>query len=265
MKKVCVISDLHLDHNEHILGIDILTDCLIPFLKKNKIDVFVFGGDSGGSLSEFIRLQKKVVSEGIVFWGIPGNHEMWDRKEKDSWSVYEKLREFSRPLVLGNHAIVGNMGWYDYSTASDMYSTKELDKMKGWMDKSFCRWNGMSNQDVAAKMLADLDEDLSSIDKNKKIIGVTHIVPFKQFIEEKPWDFRWNYTNAFIGNTNIGKKFLEYNTKEIFFGHTHSKRYARVNGVEVFSTPFGYCRHNEWAYSNPTSQIEHSCEIFEID
>lgn len=270
MKKVAFGSDFHVDITQQ----DIIGE-VKNYLKNQQVDIFCFAGDMSASIDLSAHILKEIEDElGIKVLAVPGNHEMWDTKNGSSFEALLKFNKslptisvMEQPYQFGDWAIVGNMGWYNYSTAPTYYHTKQLDKMKRkdevWQDKNYCDWHGESNPDVADYLLQELTIQLEKY-QNKQLILLSHIVPYADCITVKN-DSTWNYFNAFIGNRQIGYLADKYQVKIAHFGHTHERHHKKSSaGVEMVCSPLGY--YGEWTTKdkNIQKEIEKCIPVFEI-
>ncbi|MFP3727521.1 metallophosphoesterase [Priestia filamentosa] len=259
MKRVAFSSDFHIDVTNKV---DIIKE-VKHYLLQNKVDIFCFAGD----MSANVNLTSKVLREiedalDIKVMAVPGNHEMWDTRNRSSYEVLDRFNHLlpsiscmNSPYEFSNWVILGNMGWYDYTTAMGYYYPKQLDRMKHkgviWEDKKYCDWQGDKNKDVAQYLLKELHKQLE-IYKHKNIILLSHMVPYQECLVVKKHDSTWDYYNAFMGNLNIGLLADSYKVKIAHFGHIHFRQHKKSKGnVEMICSPLGYS--NEW--TNPTSAI----------
>jgi len=250
MKNVAFGSDFHIDVTQQ----NIVEEVKI-YLKESNVDIFCFAGDMSASIDLSVETLKSIEDDlGIKVLAVTGNHEVWDTKNGNSFDAINRFNSeipnisvMAQPYEFSDWVILGNMGWYDYSTALPYYNQKQLDKMQhrgsSWNDKHYCNWNGKLNHEVANYFTHELKNQLE-IYKNKKIILMSHIVPYSECISIKN-DSSWDYFNAFIGNTNIGFLADSYKVSIAHFGHTHYRYHKRSEaGVEMICTPLGY--YGEW-------------------
>jgi len=115
------ISDLHYPESKVDLGL------LTRLAQEGRAEALVLAGDA---VSQFHPPLLKEVFTTLraaapVCIYVPGNHELWSR-EGSTAAIYERhLPELCEahgwqyldagPVLLGDVALVGNLGWYDYS------------------------------------------------------------------------------------------------------------------------------------------------------
>lgn len=270
MTKVAFGSDFHVDISNYNI-----VEAVKEHLKENKAEVFCFAGDMSSKVKMTLRILREIRDElGIVVRAVTGNHEMWDEAFSSS---LEALNYFNtegkdvsvqvNPYEFDEWVILGNMGWYDYSTAPGYFTKKQLDKMSFrravWYDKHFCRWEGKTNPEVALLFIDDLKKQLE-LYKGKRIILMSHIVPYQEIILFKN-DKEWDYYNAFIGNTTIGELADQYGVEIAHFGHTHIRNWKKSSaGVEMLCSPLGY--YGEWTNEtrNVNKEIEKCVPIYDL-
>jgi predicted phosphohydrolase len=191
--KVAYTSDLHIDNSK-------ANRLLLPYLVRRVAeldpDVFVLAGDVANALAAVDDALAASDSRNCLKIMVPGNHDIWTesnrqvRTGRDSFYKYrDAIPEVCRrhdfvcpvtmPLLIGDVAIVGNIGWYDYSLQdarlASIYS--KLDYERGifgnalWNDCRYAVWLAnptsadwrkrriaLSNDVVFARHLADLKE-----------------------------------------------------------------------------------------------------------
>lgn len=266
--KILFLSDLHLDINSKETETD-LVPLVIAFINSKSPSIVVISGDISGDAQTTINilelLQKNTQSK-IVF--VPGNHDIWTDKES-SWDGYETLINHStsivnKPLLLENDwAILGYMGWYDYSFGIETIPLPKYQRLKKklWNDALYARWQ-MSDDDLNKKLLSELEEQLNDL-KDKKVILSTHFIPYKPFITFTG-DNNWNICNGFMGSSSTGKLLNQHkNVEYVSFGHTH-KRFGLVNHNQknIICNPLGYTF--EWTDDSFSKQLEESSVLINI-
>lgn len=270
--KVLLMSDLHIDVCKKITGRSIFPS-LVNHVKNHQPDLLVIAGDLTGSAFDtlhYIHLLQERTGVQVKF--VPGNHDIWTRptKKDASMHAYQSLKEdpsslLDNPFVTDKYAIIGGMGWYDYSFVSDMVTDQqEIVSFKKihWNDAKFANW-GMDDVSLCRQERDALEMQLNSY-QNKKIIMVTHTVPYKDFTIYKPRDPIWNMCNAFMGSQQLGELFDRYsNIEYITFGHTHH-RFGEVSFGDktIICKPFGY--PNEWKTNDVEAELEDASTILHI-
>lgn len=268
MKRVAFTSDFHVDVTKQNIIEEVKN-----YLKNNKVDILCFAGDMSANVELSVELLKEFEEDlGIKVLAVTGNHEVWDTEKGTSFEAVDKFNLLSnkisvmnQPYEFSDWVILGNMGWYDYSTAQPYFYEKQLDKMSygqtSWNDKYYCDWEGKKNHEVANYFLEELKKQLE-VYKNKNIILLSHVVPYSECITIKN-NSSWDYFNAFIGNLNIGHLANDYKVKIAHFGHTHYRYYKKNEyGVEMICMPLGY--YGEWIGNDLQKELTKCIPVFEI-
>lgn len=152
---------------------------------------------------------------------VPGNHDVWLRahRARDSWHLHEEVlpdifaRHGFHPLHLapwrrGDVALVGSMGWYDYSFRDDIgidleaYRRKTLPPMTRaiWNDAHHARFSE-DDETLTGTLATRLARHLGEIAGTPDVVAFVHHVTTKQLLvhprELVPRVFR--FANAFLG------------------------------------------------------------------
>jgi predicted phosphohydrolase len=278
--KILYTSDLHVDISENNRKI---LDCLVEYMIIQKPDLFIIAGDLANSSKDINDSLKrfKFIDCKKVF--IPGNHDLWvESKSKlkrgfDSSYKYEVelpqtcfennfIYPINEPYIFENVAVVGTVGWYDYSLRDqrlDMkyqksdYDVGEFGNMY-WSDFTFSAWlvdrnNSdwkarkikMKNHEVFQKVYKQFNEVFLKLASNiSNIILAMHTAPHENCLirkdEPDPFDAYEGsdkYLNYLENNLN-NRKVL------IICGHKHKKLDITINpSIRIVRAPFGYLNY----------------------
>jgi len=265
--RVILTSDLHYDVQRSKAP----TEAVARRIVESGGDVLVLVGDSA---SADLAILERLFGLFDAFDGhklfVPGNHEMWVPAGGDSRRRYEEELAGvcarngvhyldAGPFYANGVAVVGSVGWYDYSFRSAalkvplrFYQHKvgpgraEADEkyrhlIEGYDDLPpgssdiFVRWMDgvrarLGISDVAfTRLLADrlrrhLDEAASRVDR---IIVAIHHVPFAELV---PQTFVVNFVfaSAFMGSELFGEIIEEYpQVRDVYCGHAHRRKQIR--------------------------------------
>jgi putative phosphoesterase len=255
--KIGLISDLHTDATETNRAI---IPYLINTIKNADLDVFVLAGDVTPKLSEFYEILGEFDTAGLTCQKlfVPGNHDIWVSKDANMTSeqkcgVISQICQdhgfyslIDAPHIVENIGFCGTIGWYDYTFASDkydfsaeQYAEKQL-MGTVWSDKRYAKWED-TDVNVAHRFETALGKQITFLkNKVKRIIVVTHHVPFRECIRyrgELPWD----YFRAFMGSEGLGKLCLrEPLVTHVLFGHVHYPVNQQVENLKAICAPIGY-------------------------
>lgn len=242
------MSDIHLDMNSNFVGEDLLP-VLIDSLQGKDLDLIIIAGDIGDRVTYTIDILDKIEQEiGVKVLFIPGNHDVWVDPNESSWDSYCKFADHRSSLIekpyffYNDYVIVGEMGWFDYSLVSEKVSPNQIGaEKKDWGDCKYAEW-GMEDKELMELMLDKIEKQLKSF-KDKRIIFVTHFVPYKMFTTASSQYMDWDVCNAFMGSARLGEMLNRYeNIEYIIFGHTH-ERYSlseTESNKKVICSPLGY-------------------------
>jgi putative phosphoesterase len=228
---------------------------LVKVLNEEKTDYLIIAGDIADDYKkslEILYFLEKNTKTKILF--VPGNHDLWNKENgiENTNEIYLKLKDFkgnlsNGPVIIGDWAIVGDVGWYDYSFAHERYSLEQLsvgnDFNKHWKDKKYINWQkddiSMTNwfKEKLAKQINDL--------KNKKIILVTHVVTHENFTVKN--QEMWEYFNAYLGTKHYDELYKKENVKYVIIGHVHYRKNILQDETLFICNCLNY--RNQWLYS----------------
>ena len=246
-------------------------------------DVLLVAGDTATSdgdafercLSRFQFAGPKLV--------IAGNHELWTRGP-DSHEIFTEALP-RRARALGWHwlenepfrrdglAIVGSVGWYDYSFAlestgipprfyehkvspgaaerlsefahllepADDIAPSAREVVARWNDGKFVKL-GRSDAGFLTELLDSLEAQLSKLAGASQIIAAVHHLPFRELLPPLRAG-QWDFAKAFLGSGRIGELLLRFpNVRRVFCGHSHFPAEAHVGSIHAVNVGSGY-RH----------------------
>ena len=234
---IVVTSDLHLGITKeaHIKQ-------LAERIETEQPDLTVLAGDIGEGLDNFrscLHLFSRLPGTVAV---LAGNHDVWAQghSSQDLWEFLlpEAVRDAGMLWLEDDVwrqdgvAVVGSIGWYDYSAVDPTIPPHPPEyfaaqKRKYNMDAMYVDWP-WSDGEFAARVgdalwarlrQLEADPDVSSI------IAATHVPLFDIQMARKPADPRWGFSNAYFGNLTLGQRILQSNKLHIVVsGHTHVGR-----------------------------------------
>lgn len=271
--KIGILSDIHVDIN--YTDKDRVSSSIIKYIKEHSLDLMIIAGDIASDYELTLGSLKKIEKKGkIPCLFVPGNHDIWIEKhpEKTSWDIYDILKSYSHNLANGLYeinkdwAVIGDLGWYDFSFGSDKYTFGDFRRMQYeeriWQDSINAVWD-RSTLEMHRYFIDKLEVQLKK-NKNKNIIMVTHVLPVLDFTVQPPSPM-WEYMNAFLGSSEYGKLISRYpNIKFAVSGHVHYRKQKIIQGTEFICNCLGY--RSEW-YENDDSdtEVNRSMITIEID
>src|SRR5439155_23783881 len=146
----------------------------------------------------------------------------------------------TKPYVADDVAIVGTVGWYDYSFAQPalgipvrfyrekvspgaaamleefshlLKDAKDVPKkamniVARWNDGKFVKLYRTDEQ-FLAELLATFEAQLRSVAHVKHVVAATHHLPFAQLLPP-PHSGQWDFTKAYLGSSKIGEVLLKF-------------------------------------------------------
>jgi len=248
--RILIVSDLHVEYSEYnryavsMIGELAIDEC---------VDFIGICGDISGDYMQFDDALDELSTYGIPILFVPGNHDIWTTVD-DTFSM-EKLdwmRDYDgahclmrSPMVVDDIAIVGTMGWYDYSFADpeleyddDVYARKYCSATgREWMDGRFARF-GMSDKDVADMFNRELESHLKEVNDCRVKIVLTHFAPFLP-VQKRAFP-KPSYFNAYGGNDGLGRVMLKYGVDISVSGHLHKNFDMMHRGIRCYQTGIDY-------------------------
>lgn len=252
--RIAVTADLHFGHHPTY---DRATRKIVRQINGLEADLLILAGDTAvvdnGSFEECLHLFQDFPGRRLL---VAGNHDLWTL-DGNSWEIYTtRIPEFAErhgfhyldnePFVQDNVAVVGNIGWYDYSFRKPelevpmrMYERKTLPGACRWNDVDYIRWP-YSDVEFTERTLSRLEAHLERIKDNvTDIVCVTHHIPFSNMVTRRD-DVGWSFGNAFMGSQRIGELLLKYDKVCCAIcGHSHIEgRYenGHIQCINVGST-----------------------------
>ncbi len=261
--RIAAISDIHVRHG----GLD---DILLEEIKRRveqiDPDLFIIAGDISERLMVLSDSLSKLRVPGTKCLYVAGNHDVWfEDKEYSSLQKYSSaIREVcnqngffylpDQPYIEGDLAIVGSIGWSDYSFRRqdlkipiEMYKRKEYGSAI-WYDIFNIDWH-LTDIEMTDLLNKKLEYDLAILPSNvNRVIYVSHHLPFKELTLYKnrlPWDF----FSAYMGAVSTGE-ILRRDPRVILSisGHSHIRNVVTIGNIKAITVPLGYGRPSDGNY-----------------
>ena len=279
--RLLATADLHYNHPKSRL----LADDLIDRMNRAGGDVLLLVGDSavadGDSLEQCLSRFQFAGPKLLV----AGNHELWThgpdshqlftedlpRRVRDLGWRWLQTEPFVAPGEGGNVAIVGSVGWYDYSYAPEglgiprrfyehkvspgvaarfeeyAFLVEGADDVGPEAKDVFARWNdgkfvklGRSDEVFLDELLGQLRSQLEALATVPTVVAAVHHLPFRELLPP-PGGAQWDFAKAYLGSERIGQLLLEFpNVKHVLCGHSHFPAEAQVGPVRAVNIGSGY-------------------------
>jgi len=217
---------------------------------------------------------------------VAGNHELWTHGPDSYWLFKEDLPRRVRalgwqwlqdePFVAGDAAVVGSVGWYDYSFAQEglgiprrFYEHKvspgvaarfeeyaalrpddadvtpaAREVMTRWNDGRFVKLH-RGDEAFLDELLAQLRSQLEPLSSVPRVVAAIHHLPFRELLPPAG-NNAWDFAKAYLGSGRIGELLGEFsNVREALCGHSHLPGEVEVGRVRATNIGSGY-RWKRW-------------------
>ena len=273
--RLLITADLHYNHPRS-RG---LADTLIDEMNTAGGDVLLVIGDTAVADGDNLEqcLSRFRFSGPKLF--VAGNHDLWThgpdshqlfahdlprRVEALGWQWLETL-----PFIANDVAVVGSVGWYDYSFARPelqiprrFYENKISpgaaehlteyalllgDDVSPTALRVVARWNDgrhiklhRSDEQFLIERLAQLEQNLSAVESAKRVIAAIHHLPFRELLPG-PRIPQWDFAHAYLGSDRIGDVIGKFpNVRHVYCGHSHLPIEAKIGPIHAINIGSGY-------------------------
>lgn len=275
--RLLITADLHYNHGKSRP----LADEVIDQMNRAGGDGVLVIGDTAVSDGDWIEqcLSRFKISGPKLF--VAGNHELWTQGD-DSYSMFHhELPQRIRgagwtwlqddPFIADQFAIVGSVGWYDYSFAQKalgiprrFYEHKispgvaeHYDEFAHLFDRAddvlppardvIARWNDgryiklhRRDEEFLLELLDQLRCQLVALQDKPQTIAAVHHLPFRSLLPGSH-SIQWDFAKAFLGSEKIGQLLLEFpNVTHVFCGHSHLALEAKEGSLHAINIGCGY-------------------------
>ncbi|HEX3356810.1 MAG TPA: metallophosphoesterase [Tepidisphaeraceae bacterium] len=277
--RVLLTSDLHHNHTRSRP----LADDLIDQINQTPADILILIGDTAVLADNALdACLSRITFPGQKLF-VPGNHELWshagDTNELLTKTLPQRVESLgwhwlqSKPFITDQLAIVGSLGWYDYSFAQQnlgiprrfyeaMISPGAAERLEEYAHlfnrtddispharEIFARWNdgkfirlNRTDEEFLNQLLAQLKDQLDSLRDHPRILAAIHQLPFRELLPP-PHTAQWDFAKAYLGSQRIGDLLLQYpNLTDLFCGHSHYPAEAQIKHIHAKNTGCGYKR-----------------------
>lgn len=277
--RLLITADLHYDHS----GSRSVADDLIDRMNATGGDVLLVIGDTATSDGDAIeRCLSRFHFSGPKLL-VAGNHELWthgpDSHEIFTQALPRRARALGwhwleeEPFVRDGLAVVGSVGWYDYSFApsslgiprrfyehklspgaaerlsefahllepADDIAPSAREVVARWNDGKFVKL-GRSDDAFLQERLDALELQLNELAGASQVIAAVHHLPFRELLPPLRAG-QWDFAKAFLGSNRIGELLLRFpNVRRVFCGHSHFPAEAHIGPIHAVNVGSGY-RH----------------------
>jgi 3',5'-cyclic AMP phosphodiesterase CpdA len=276
--RLLVTADLHYNHaKSKPLAID-----LIDQINRAGADAILLAGDTaiadGDDLETCLA---RFTTRGPKLF-LCGNHELWTR-QADSHHLFthdlpRRIQALgwqwleTTPFMARAFAIVGTIGWYDYSFASPLLNIprrfyeakispgaaehfKRTDLLADPSDITpagmnvIARWNDgkfvklhRSDEAFLDECLERLQAHLDAVRHVPNVIVATHHLPFRELLPPSRYN-QLEFAKAYLGSDKLGDLIRRYpNVSRVFCGHSHFPAQATIDHLRAINIGSSY-RH----------------------
>ncbi len=276
--RLLITADLHYNHPKSRP----VADDLVDRMNAAGGDAVVVVGDTAVADGDALeRCLSRFTCGGPKLF-VAGNHELWTHGP-DSYAAFtadlpRRVRGLGwhwlegDPFVAGDVAVVGSVGWYDYTFAPPelgiprrFYAAKVSPGAAERLGGSFAplleqtddvlpiargvvaRWNdgkfvhlGRTDEQFLQERLDGLQRSLVSVEGCRTVVAAVHCVPFGELLPP-PHSAQWDFVKAYLGSPRIGQVLLSHaNVRHVYCGHSHLPREATLGDVHAVNVGSGY-------------------------
>jgi hypothetical protein len=277
--RLVVTADLHFNHPVSRP----LAEDVIGQINRTGGDVLLVVGDTGVFDGDVIERCLSLFDWPGEKLFVAGNHELWSNRV-DHTGMYDvdlpaRVRAMdwrwleTDPFRVGDVAVVGTVGWYDYSFAQpgleipkrfyaakvspgaaarlggyqslfesrDDISERAMGVVARWNDGKFVK-TGMTDEAFLDQCVSRLRAACEANADARAIVAGVHHLPFGELLPP-PKSSQWDFAKAYLGSERLGQTLLEFpNVTHVYCGHSHLPGEATVGHVRAINVGSGY-RH----------------------
>lgn len=257
--RVWVISDVHADYPDNF-------NLLVEFARLgHRLDALIVAGDVTDKLDRLQQLFEVVVPcfHRVLF--VPGNHELWVRREEfaDSLQKFDAVMDLCQrcgvqtsPVKIGQHRqvwLVPLQSWYDdkQDPEHSLFLPKSADDRTDqmWGDFYHTRWPATLDETLAAHFTR-LNEPFLDWNFDAPVISFSHFLPRQELVFNRHYEQHelvklfdpfpeFNFTRV-AGSTRILRQIERLGSVVHVYGHQHRNRVRVLDGVTYVSHCMGY-------------------------
>ena len=279
--RLLITADLHYDHANAAS----MVESVVADIDRTGGDVLIVIGDVATSDGDALERCLSLFRFAGPTLFIAGNPELWtEAGDADSYSLFtsdlpQRVRQLgwrwleTDPFIApGNEvAIVGSVGWYDYSYAQasleiphrfyrqkvspgaarhlpefahllepgDDLGHKARRVTARWNDGRFVKLNRTDEQ-FLAETTSRLDRQLHNLAHVKTIVAATHHLPFRELLPPSH-SAQWDFAKAYLGSDAIGGTLLRHkNVRHAYCGHSHYAAETKIGHVHAVNVGSSY-------------------------
>jgi hypothetical protein len=272
--RVWAISDIHTDIKQNRAWLHALSTTAYHR------DTLILAGDVSDRLETLYDTLTHLQSLFASVCYVPGNHELWIRRQECPHSIAkfwqirylcDMLGIHTRPLKLsspsGNSVwIVPLFSWYMQPEEGEGSLFKEKPgedpTLSMWGDNHFTSWPPMAAAPTVADFFLQLNDGHVARHYDAPVISFSHFVPRSELIYSTPAERqgrhlsdpypRFNFSRV-AGCTGIDTQIRRLRSIIHIYGHQHRNRDRVIDGVRYISYCLGYPR--EWQHVSTDQSV----------
>lgn len=271
-RRIFAISDLHVDYKGNRDAIAAWSD------HDYRQDVLIVAGDVTDRLSLLEETLEQLMSKFAQVFYVPGNHELWIRRDDLNHSLEkfsaildlcQRLGVSTQPAAirskLGAVRILPLFSWYMQPEEGEhhlYFEKKAKDETKDiWNDFFLCKWPDLGDAPTLAHYFHELNEPhlqwLSEQAEQETLptISFSHFLPRQDLVfsvrnwRENLGKFKdplpqFNFTRV-AGTTLIDDQLRRANSAVHVYGHQHRNRWRSEDDVLYVSHCMGYPKERQ--------------------
>jgi 3',5'-cyclic AMP phosphodiesterase CpdA len=236
--KVGICSDIHVHRHDQANEIQ---ELIAHVNAHRDLDLLICAGDLSHHTEEVRAFLQSITLDCPRAW-LPGNHDLWViDAESDSDSSDNRYRVTlpslsdaagwhylpSGPLSIAGRriAVVGTTGWFTDRGYSEWFDADADER----------------DQELATRFASELEQNIAAVEKNARLIVVTHHVPHHACLPEGDPQ-RGEHS---VRVAEVIARYAE-RIELVVHGHKHRRYGPRtIDGVRYVAHPFGYPRQHE--------------------
>jgi len=257
--RVVALSDLHADHEANARWLEALSS------HDHQDDALILAGDVSHDLEVLARVLTALLEKFARVIFVPGNHELWVRRDEalDSIAKFKSVLDLAVSLGVQvepvRHAhgdaavwIVPLFGWY--TTPEQGRDTLYLPGpgpdvgLRGWLDLQFTRWSSLEGQTPAEYFLS-LNEPRLARRYDAPVLSFSHFLPRRELMfrdgnaphAARPPRNGFNFSRV-AGSSGLERQLRRLGAAAHVYGHQHRNRRRALDGVLYLSHCLGYPR-----------------------
>ena len=244
--KVYYLSDLHLEFYKKTFDFG-------KIFNFKDCDILCLCGDIGypenSNYERFLDFCSKSAKYVCL---ISGNHEYYSRSNSKTIQSTDKMiedicKKFHNVYFLNNSSlyfkefdtyVIGSCLWSEVpiDINPNLIRTNDFDMIYYEWEKQTYIFNYDYRNLLNAEAFEFLESELSKINKESKVILLTHHLPSYKLIHDK---YKNNPENCLYA-TEFDNLFEKYNINISISGHSHTPNKIKINNTELLLNPIGY-------------------------